>query len=327
MAALLEIKDLSVEIMSTRGLIHAANEVNLTLETGRVHGVVGESGCGKSVTAKAIIGLHDSRLTRIRGQILLEGRDLLAVPESEMESIRGRSIGMIFQDPVTALDPLFRIGDQIAEVYTRHFNDTKQQARSKTLTLLERVGILPAESRYNQYPFEFSGGMLQRVVIAMAIAAGPKLLIADEPTTALDVTIQAQILDLLGELRRDLDLTTLIITHNFSIVSEMCDDVSVMYAGTIVETGTKTAVLSSPLNRYSRALIASIPRAGMQGQRLVTIPGVPPELFDRLPGCPFAPRCADAVDDCRIIPRQLTPVGGGSDSKHMAACRFAEGRE
>ena len=201
MSELLKIQDLSVEIMSTRGLVHAVRGVNLTVEPGSIHGIVGESGCGKSVTARSILRLYDKRYVRTRGHILFDGQDLLECSDKQMQKIRGKQISMIFQDPMTALNPLYKVGNQIAEVYIRHFGDSKQEARKKTLNMLELVGIHPAEVRYEQYPFEFSGGMLQRAVIAMAVAGGPKLIIADEPTTALDVTIQAQILELLQKLQ------------------------------------------------------------------------------------------------------------------------------
>jgi oligopeptide/dipeptide ABC transporter ATP-binding protein len=327
MNALLEISGLSVEIMTTRGLISAVRGINLAVEKGTTHGLVGESGCGKSVTARAIMGLHERRLVRIKGHVFFNGQDLITLTEKEMERFRGRYIGMIFQDPVTALNPLFRIGDQLAEVFVRHFNDDRLSARKKSLRLLERVGIVPAETRYEQYPFEFSGGMLQRVIIAIAIAADPLLIIADEPTTALDVTIQAQILDLLQGLQRELGLSMLIITHNFGIVSEICDAVSVMYAGQVLETGDKNDVLLYPLNRYSKALIDSIPQRGRAGQQMPTIPGAPPELFEQQPGCPFAPRCRDAKDIClKNLPQLVSypPVYGKA---HLAACHFPERSE
>ena len=317
---LLEIKDLSVEIMSTRGLVHAVRGVNLTVEKGSVHGIVGESGCGKSVTAKSIMRLHEPRITNIQGKIIFEGQDLLKLSEKEMQKIRGSRISMIFQDPMVALNPLYRIGQQIDEVFMTHSNMTKQEAKRKTLDLLDLVGILPAEQRYSQYPFEFSGGMLQRAVIAIAIAANPSLIIADEPTTALDVTIQAQILDLLQTLQKDLGIAVLLITHNFGIVSELCDYISVMYAGTVVETGSKRDIFLNTVNPYSKALISSIPQPGHHGEVLSTIAGVPPELFDILPGCPFAPRCDLATEICL---KEMPPFKERSsmDGKpHLALC-------
>lgn len=323
MGSLLEIKDLSVEIMSTRGLIHAVRDVSIDVDHGSIHGIVGESGCGKSVSAKAILQLHDRRYVRMRGAILFEGRNLLELSEREMEKIRCEKISMIFQDPMASLNPLFTIGEQIAEVFTDHFGISRREARRKTLDLLERVGILPAQTRYSQYPFEFSGGMLQRVIIAIAIAANPSLIVADEPTTALDVTIQAQILELLQELQRDLNISILIITHNFGIVSEICDHVSVMYAGSIFETGEKRDVFVNTVNPYSRALINSIPRRGCAGQHLKTISGVPPELFDIASGCSFAPRCELASARCLREMPMLTPRKSSCGYVHLAACHNA----
>lgn len=325
MAEFLEIRDLSVEIMSTRGLVHAVRGVNFTVDTGSIHGIVGESGCGKSVTARSILRLYDKRFVRTRGRILFEGQDLLEYSENQMQKIRGKQISMIFQDPMTALNPLYKVGDQIAEVYIRHFGNSRQEARKKALDMLELVGIHPAEVRYEQYPFEFSGGMLQRAVIAMAVAGNPKLIIADEPTTALDVTIQAQILELLQELQRELNVAIMVITHNFGIVSEICDTVSVMYAGTVLETGSKEDVFRNTANPYSRALIESIPRRGVKNQKLRTIPGVPPELFDDIEGCPFAPRCERATQRCREVKPILAPQRSTGGHPHLAACYYAEG--
>lgn len=320
MQNLIEIRNLKVDIMSTRGLIHAVRGVSLEIGKSSIHGLVGESGCGKSVTAKSILRLHNSRYVRIGGQILFEDKDLVGMPQKDIENIRGRDISMIFQDPMTALNPLFTIGEQIAEVYKRHFNYDKEKAKKSTLELLKRVGIAPAETRYNQYPFEFSGGMLQRVVIAIAIAAKPKLLIADEPTTALDVTIQAQILQLLKELQRELNISILIITHNFGIVHEICDTVSVMYAGKILETASKREIFENTINPYSKALIKSIPRKGMRESKLLTIPGIPPELFDLVDGCPFEPRCSFRTEICQQQMAELIQRKSNDGTLHCAAC-------
>lgn len=321
---LVEIRNLSVDIMSTRGLIHAVRQVNLDIGQGVVHGIVGESGCGKSVTAKSIMRLHNPKTVRINGEIWFEGQNLLELKEKEMRKIRGREIGMIFQDPMSALNPLYKVGDQIAEVFIEHFKDSKAVAKKKALELLEMVGIHPAEVRYNQYPFEFSGGMLQRVVIAIALAAKPKLIIADEPTTALDVTIQAQILELLQKLQKELNISILMITHNFGIVSEICDQVSVMYAGTVLETGNKTDVFKNAINPYSNALIKSIPRTGHAGEKLLTISGTPPELFDLVPGCPFAPRCTEVCDKCLTDKPLLTLCKESYGENHLVACHNRE---
>lgn len=332
MSQLLEIKNLSVDIMSTRGLIHAVRQVNLDLDQGVIHGIVGESGCGKSVTAKSVMRLHNPKTVRIQGEINFNGTNLLRLSEREMQKIRGKEISMIFQDPMSALNPLFRVGDQIDEVFMHHFKDSKAAAKKKTLELLELVGIHPAETRYHQYPFEFSGGMLQRVVIAIAVAARPKLIIADEPTTALDVTIQAQVLELLKQLQQDLNVSIMIITHNFGIVAELCDDVSVMYAGTVLETGSKRDIFRNAVNPYSRALIESIPKTGHAGEKLTTIPGTPPELFDIVAGCPFAPRCSFVSDICKREKPLLTPCedtqaqqGRAAGVSHLAACHNCHG--
>lgn len=325
MAELLQIKNLSVEIMSTRGLVHAVRGVDLCIESGSIHGLVGESGCGKSVTARSILRLYDPRYVRTRGEILFNGNNLVAYSEKKMRGIRGNQISMIFQDPMTALNPLFKVGDQIAEVYETHLGDSKAEAKKKTMELLEVVGIHPAEMRYEQYPFEFSGGMLQRAVIAIAVAANPKLIIADEPTTALDVTIQAQILELLQRLQKELGVSILIITHNFGIVSEICDHVSVMYAGKILESGSKLDMFLNTMNPYSKALIDSIPKRGARGEYLETIVGSPPGLFDEIAGCPFAPRCNIATDVCYAKNPELKPYTSPSGRMHSAACHLVEG--
>lgn len=325
MAELLQIKNLSVEIMSTRGLVHAVRGVDLCVEPGSIHGIVGESGCGKSVTARSILRLYDPRYVRTNGEILFDGNNLVAYNEKMMRDIRGKQISMVFQDPMTALNPLFKVGDQIAEVYETHFGDSKAEAKKKTMELLEVVGIHPPEIRYEQYPFEFSGGMLQRAVIAIAIAANPKLIIADEPTTALDVTIQAQILELLQRLQRELGISILIITHNFGIVSEICDHVSVMYAGKILESGSKSDVFLNTMNPYSRALIDSIPKRGTKDEYLRTIVGSPPGLFDEIAGCPFAPRCSLVTDICYEENPELKTYTSPSGREHSAACHHIEG--
>ena len=233
---LLEIRDLYVDLMTARGIVYALQGVDLSVGVGEIHGLVGESGCGKSITAKTVLRLLDRRRTRMRGSVLFEDRDLLRASEREMRAVRGNRVSMIFQDPMVSLNPLMTVGDQIAEIYLNHFDMNRAQAKKKTLEMLELVGIQPPEKRLGQYPFELSGGLQQRVMIAMAAACRPALLIADEPTTALDVTIQAQILELLKTLQKELDMSILLITHNFGIVAEVCDRVSVMYAGKVIET-------------------------------------------------------------------------------------------
>lgn len=318
MDSLLEIEDLAVDIMSTRGIVHALDGVWLQVAPGEIHGLVGESGCGKSMTAKSVMRLLDRRRSRMSGRILFHGRDIAALGEREMRNLRGSRISMIFQDPMTSLNPLMTIGEQIGEIFLDHRKCGKAEARGKTLELLDRVGIHPPEKRIGQYPFELSGGLQQRVMIAMAIACGPELLIADEPTTALDVTIQAQILELLKELQKDMGLSILLITHNFGIVAEMCGRVSVMYAGRVVETADTKTMFRQAVHPYSRALISSIPRAGVREKYLPTIPGSPPELYERIKNCAFTPRCPYAGESCAAAPG-LRSFGGEG---HVVACHY-----
>ena len=285
---LLEIENLTVELMSTRGIVYALSGIDLAIRPGEVHGVVGESGCGKSMTAKSILRLHNPQRSRMRGSIRFEGRELLTLPNREMEKLRGSAISMIFQDPMTSLNPLMTVGAQIADMYRFHNKVSKREAAARAREMLVKVGIEPAGKRYHQYPFELSGGMQQRVMIAMAIACAPKLLIADEPTTALDVTIQAQILELLQQLSADMGMSILLITHNFGIVAETCDRISVMYAGKVVETGETRTLLREARHPYSCALIQSIPGEQERGSRLETIPGSPPALFAPPESCMFA---------------------------------------
>lgn len=331
---LLEIRGLNVEIMTARGIVYAVRGADLEVRRGSIHGLVGESGCGKSVTAKSILRLHDEQKVRMNGEILFQGRNILTLSRRDLRQMRGTEISMIFQDPMISLNPLYTIGEQISEIFRCHKALSHGEAKKRSIEILEKVGIHPAEKRFDQYPFEFSGGMLQRVMIAIAIACEPKLLIADEPTTALDVTIQVQILDLLKELQRDLNLSVLLITHNFGIVAEVCDTVSVMYAGKILETGDVKEVLSHTANPYSQALIRSIPRSGSvrAQEHLPTISGSPPQLFEKIPGCPFAPRCGFVKDICRTDFPSLDRIGdgkastGGNSAVHFAAChRLAEG--
>ena len=313
---LLEIQNLTVELMSTRGIVYALSGVDLAVRPGEIHGIVGESGCGKSMTAKSILRLHNPQRSRMRGSIRFEGKELLDLSNREMEKLRGTDISMIFQDPMTSLNPIMPIGAQIADMYRIHTGASKAEAMEKAQELLAKVGIEPANKRCKQYPFELSGGMQQRVMIAKAIACSPKLLIADEPTTALDVTIQAQILELLQQLSADMGMSILLITHNFGVVAETCDRVSVMYAGKVVETGDTLELLQGASHPYSRALIRSIPGGGAKGSRLETIPGSPPALFEPPGSCMFAPRCPYAEEGCRKAYPAMMDCGGG----HLAAC-------
>jgi len=317
MSTLLEIKNLKLDLMSTRGIVHALSGVDLRIGEGEIHGLVGESGCGKSMTARSVLRLNNAARSRVSGEILFRGEDILKLPNKELRHVRGERISLIFQDPAASLNPLMTIGAQIGEVYRLHGNCSKAEAREKTLTMLEKVGIYPPEKRIDQYPHELSGGLQQRAMIAIAVAASPDLLIADEPTTALDVTIQAQILELLKDLQRDTGMSILLITHNFGIVAEICDRVSVMYAGRIVETADTRTIFRNPGHPYSKALIASIPKAGGGGEYLATIPGSPPELYSVPAGCPFAPRCGNKSAACARLP-EMRPCGDRDG--HFAAC-------
>lgn len=318
--ALLEIRDLKVDLMTVRGIVYALDGVDLTVGAGEIHGVVGESGCGKSMTAKSILRLHNEQRCRTSGEILFEGRDLNRLSRREMEQVRGKRISMIFQDPMVSLNPLLCVGEQIAETIHQHERCPKEAARQRALQLLQQVGITPPEKRYGQYPFELSGGLQQRVMIAIAIACNPALLIADEPTTALDVTIQAQVLELLKRLSGEMAMSILLITHNFGIVAEVCDRVSVMYAGRVVETADARAIFRNPCHPYTRGLIDSIPRPGTRGEALHTIPGAPPQLYERGAACPYMARCPRAAEVCKVRPEAVEVAPG-----HVVACHDVKG--
>lgn len=316
--ALLEIRDLRVDLMSVRGIVYALDGVDLSVAPGETHGLVGESGCGKSMTAKSILRLNNPKRTRCSGEIWFEGRDLNRLPAREMEQLRGKRVSMIFQDPMVSLNPLLCVGEQIAETIRQHERCPREDARRRALSLLDQVGIAPPEKRYGQFPFELSGGLQQRVMIAIAIACNPALLIADEPTTALDVTIQAQVLELLKRLSGELDMSVLLITHNFGIVAEVCDRVSVMYAGRVVETADTRDIFKNPAHPYTRGLIGSIPRRGTRGAALRTIPGAPPQLYERGAACAYAERCPMACQACAARPGIVQVEAG-----HTAACHRA----
>ena len=303
----LVIENLSCDFLTVEGIVYALNGVNLCLKRGEIHGLVGESGCGKSVTSRAILGLVDKKHTRLKGTIRFDGKNLLSLPEKEMRAIRGDRISMIFQDPVNSLSPLETVGFQIEEAITNHKVLPRDELRRQTLSLLEKVGL--HGDTVKQYPFELSGGMQQRIMIAQAISSNPELLIADEPTTALDLTIQAQVLNLLKNLQKELSLTVLLITHNFAIVTENCDRVSVMYAGRIVETAPARVLIESAAHPYTQALINCIPRPDRRKQ-LPVIHGSPPRLYDPPTGCSFAPRCPRADAVCNTMP-PVTDLGGG----------------
>jgi oligopeptide transport system ATP-binding protein len=305
----LAVRDLVVEFPTTDGVVAAVNGVGFDLAAGETLAILGESGSGKSVTAQAVMGLIERPGRVVGGTVTFEGRDLLAAPAEERRRARGTGLAMVFQDPLTALNPVWSVGFQIGELFRVHRRASRQEARRRAVELLERVRIPAAAQRVGDYPHQFSGGMRQRVMIAMALALGPRVLIADEPTTALDVTVQAQILELLDDLRAETGMGLLMITHDLGVVAESADRVAVMYAGRIVETGPTDAVLSSPAHPYSEGLLASVPR-GQSGreERLRPIPGAPPSLARIPPGCPFHPRCPYVVERCRAERPPLAPV-------------------
>ncbi len=317
---LLRVKNLRIEIPNRKGVLTAIDDVSFTIAAGEVLGVVGESGAGKSLTGAAIIGLLEPPLRIAGGRISLLGRRVDNLPYDAMQRIRGKEIGAIFQDPLTSLNPLYTIGRQLVETIRTHLNLPPAAARGRALSLLREVGIAAADQRIDHYPHQFSGGMRQRVVIALAIAANPRLIIADEPTTALDVSIQAQIIALLKRLSRDHGTAVMLITHDLGVIAETADRVAVMYAGRIVEIGAVREIVANPRHPYTRGLMGSIPRIGEGRDRLRQIEGTMPRLDEIPPGCPFNPRCPDALDDCGRLRPDLLPAGG----THAACWRFAK---
>jgi peptide/nickel transport system ATP-binding protein len=316
---LLRVEDLRVEFQTEDGVVKAVDGISYEVRRGRTLGIVGESGSGKTVGAMTLLGLTRGRSARISGRILFEGRDLLSLSDAELRAVRGNEIAMIFQDPSTALHPLYKVGSQLIEAVRAHQHTTKANARTRAIELLDLVGIVDPAKRVDDYPHEFSGGMRQRAMIAMALANEPKLLIADEPTTALDVTVQAQILALLERLRGELGMAIVIVTHDIGVVAEMADEIAVMYAGRIVETAAAAALLNSPEHPYTWGLLRAIPTLeGPRVERLEPIPGSPPSLIDPPSGCHFHPRCAYAQPDhARIDPRLLALP---TDPSHQVAC-------
>jgi dipeptide transport system ATP-binding protein len=318
--ALLEIENLSVEFPSQNGVMHAVDGVSLSLDEGEVLGIVGESGSGKSVTMMALMGLV-AYPGRVRADKLrFAGHDLLALSQGERNKLIGKDVAMIFQEPTTSLNPCFTIGFQLAETLQLHMRLDRKAAKKRSIELLEQVGIPAPESRLKAYPHQLSGGMNQRVMIAMAIACNPRLLIADEPTTALDVTIQAQILDLLRSLQKERGMALVLITHNMGVVSEMAQRVAVMYAGQIMEERDAQALFNTPQHPYTEALLAALPERSDGGARLATIPGMVPGLYDRPAGCLFAPRCAYATEHSRTVRPALRAWQDG-----MVRCHYPLG--
>jgi oligopeptide/dipeptide ABC transporter ATP-binding protein len=304
--SLLEVKDLRTWFHTEEGVARAVDGVSLHVERGEILGVVGESGCGKSVTSLSIMGLIDDPGRIEQGSsIRFDGRELTSLPEKEMRQIRGNDIAMIFQEPMTSLNPVFAVGGQIAEALRLHRRLGRKDARARAIEMLARVGIPVPERRVDEYPHQLSGGMRQRVMIAMALANEPDLLIADEPTTALDVTIQAQILELLLELRRDTGMGVMLITHDLGVVAEVCDRVVVMYAGQVVEEGSVDGIFSNPSHPYTQGLLAAVPRPDRTGEELAVIPGTVPPPTHWPAGCRFRDRCPYSWDRCREMPDLL----------------------
>jgi peptide/nickel transport system ATP-binding protein len=316
---LLSVEDLRVEFSSEDGVVHAVDGISYDVRPGSTLGIVGESGSGKTVAALTAMGLTRRAGARISGRIMFEGRDLLALSEEEMRSLRGNEIAMVFQDPLSTLHPLYTVGAQIVEAIRAHRNTSKTLSRARAIELLELVGMREPDRRVDQYPHELSGGMRQRAMIAMALANEPKLLIADEPTTALDVTVQAQILALLQRLQRELSMAIAIVTHDLGVVADIAEDVAVMYAGRIVEFAPTARLLSAPEHPYTWGLLRSIPTlTGPRARRLEPIPGSPPSLIERPSGCHFHPRCPYAQPDHARIDPRLAPLPG--EPAHRVAC-------
>jgi len=318
MGVLLDVRDLRTQFITQDGVVNAVNGVSFHLDEGETLGIVGESGCGKSVTMLSIMRLIPQPPGKISaGQILFHGTDLVKMSDDQIRRIRGHKIAMIFQDPMTSLNPVLTIGRQISEALELHLAMTPQQARNRTIELLQLVNIPEAAKRINDYPHQFSGGMRQRVMIAMALSCNPELLIADEPTTALDVTIQAQIIDLVRRLQRELGMAVIWITHDLGVVAGLCERVNVMYAGFIIETAHVRDIYAAPQHPYTKGLLGSIPRLDAKSKsKLTPIEGLPPDLIDLPKGCPFAARCSYVQDICRVERPELRPVG----DNHRTAC-------
>lgn len=313
---LINVKDLVVEYTADGNIVHAVNGVSFSINKGETLGLVGETGAGKTTIAKAILRILPDPPAKIRsGSIHLEGKNLFEMPEREMRTIRGNKISMIFQDPMTALNPIYTVGFQIAEAIGLHENISKKEAENRAVKMLETVGI-PGE-RYGEYPHQFSGGMKQRVVIAMALACNPELLLADEPTTALDVTIQAQVLDMMNKLKQELETSMILITHDLGIVAEMCDKVAVVYAGEIVEIGTAEEIFDHTDHPYTEGLFGSLPSLNNKEKRLKPISGMMPDPTNLPTGCAFSPRCPYATEECRKNKVEQAHLGGTHYSRCM----------
>ena len=319
---LLDVRDLRTQFHTDDGIVHAVDGVSFTVEAGQTLGIVGESGSGKSVTCLTIMGLNNKRNTMVSGQALWKGEDLLTMNPRRFRDLRGNEIAMIFQDPMTSLNPVHKIGAQLTEAIVLHQDVTKKQAKARGLELLKAVGIPRAERRVDDYPHQFSGGMRQRVMIAMALVNDPDLLIADEPTTALDVTTQAQILALMSRLQKEFGSAIILITHDLGVVAETADDVLVMYAAKVAEHAPVERVFARPHHPYTWGLLGSLPRLDVDVERLVQIQGQPPSLLRPPRGCRFHPRCPYVMEVCRTTVPELRPVSG--EAGHLQACWLDE---
>ncbi len=320
---ILEVQDLSTSFKTERGWLKAIDGVSFDVYSGEMLGIVGESGCGKSVTSQSILRLYEEKnTTKYSGTVSFDGQNLFDLPEKEMQKIRGQEISMVFQDALSSLNPVFTVGNQIMESLRIHQDMGKKEAKEKAIDLLDQVGIPDPQRRFYQYPFELSGGMRQRVMIAVALACGPRILIADEPTTALDVTIQAQIMDLIVDMNRKLQMGVMLITHDLAVVAETCQRVIVMYLGQIVEEGAVEDIFDRPIHPYTRGLMASVPRLDTgRSERLYQIKGTVPLLSQIPEGCRFAPRCPYATEECSRKMPELKSFGNGQ----KARCLMAQG--
>jgi peptide/nickel transport system ATP-binding protein len=314
--ALLQVDDLHVSFRTDDGIVQAVRGVSFDIDAGQTLGIVGESGSGKSVATQTIMGL--TRGARVSGQALFEGRDLLTMKPEQMQQVRGVKIGMIFQDPLSSLHPFYKVGWQIVEMIRLHEPISKPQARSRAIDLLKLVGIPQADRRVDDYPHQFSGGMRQRAMIAMAMALNPALLIADEPTTALDVTVQAQVLQVISRLQREFGTAVILITHDLGVIADVADEVVVMYGGTVMEQADRMTTFTAYHHPYTEGLLQSLPAYGGERARLRPIPGQPPSPINPSPGCPFAARCSYVMDRCRV---EMPPLAtAGAELEHKSAC-------
>lgn len=316
----LEVKNLKTHFFTEKGIVKAVDGISFGIERGKTIGIVGESGCGKSITSLSVMRLISKPGRIIEGEILLDGVDLVKLPDEEMLKIRGNDISMIFQEPMTSLNPVFTIGDQISEVIILHQKLSKIEARKKSIEMLKLVGIPRGEQLIDEYPFQLSGGMRQRIMIAIALACQPKVLIADEPTTALDVTIQAQILELMNDLKSKLDTAIMLITHDLGVVAEMCDHVVVMYSGKVVEEGDVRTIFATPKHPYTIGLMNSVPKLTEESDKLDSIPGSVPNPLKLPTGCAFNPRCKFAIEECKLNQPVLMEMGEG----HKVSCFIAQ---